>query len=281
MKKDERYWPVLGTWLKDTVEGPPDPQQTARRVAERLPETPQLRRHWWQLTPRRARRSPDRSGAIARRTAPIPATNGHTPTVIGRTHSMLSPAKAITAGALVFAIGGVMLVAQPFQQPDIAPGAETEAAAPTWVTGSMQHVDGSCSETGSSASDGVSRHSYQCTFAWTASDPRLTGDASNLWTEDAYRTDDEAITVGMDASFLRNEGGEWACSYPYLVKGTDPMTQEDVTASSTYTCIGSAGYEGLWAVLVSEPIEDSFSDEFVGLIFSGELPPVPEPPAAE
>ena len=38
--KDERYWPVLGTWLKDTAEAPPDPRQTARKVAERLPQTP-------------------------------------------------------------------------------------------------------------------------------------------------------------------------------------------------------------------------------------------------
>jgi len=44
--KKERYWPVLGTWLKDTTTTPPDPQQTARKVAERIPETPQVRRRW-------------------------------------------------------------------------------------------------------------------------------------------------------------------------------------------------------------------------------------------
>ena len=34
---------------------------------------------------------------------------------------MFSPAKAITAGALVFAIGGVMLMAQPFHQQGSVP----------------------------------------------------------------------------------------------------------------------------------------------------------------
>ena len=36
---------------------------------------------------------------------------------------MLSPVKAITAGALVFAIGGVLLIAQPFEQQGVVPGA--------------------------------------------------------------------------------------------------------------------------------------------------------------
>jgi hypothetical protein len=150
----------------------------------------------------------------------------------------------------------------------------------TWVTGSMQHVDGSCSETGASNDGGSSRHSFECSFTWTSSDPRLTGDASKSWTEDTYQTDDGPISVGTDASFLRNEGGDWACSYPYVVKGSTPDT-ESLIGGSTYTCIGGGGYEGLSAVLVAKPIEDSFSDEFVGLIFPGDPPPLPEAPAAE
>jgi hypothetical protein len=194
---------------------------------------------------------------------------------------MFSPLKVIAAAAIVFALGGVMLIAQPFDRQANVPGAEIKAVAPTWVTGSMQHVDGSCSETGSSNDGGFSRHSYECTFTWTSSDPRLTGEASDRWNEDTYQTDEGPIAVGMDASFLRNEGGDWACTNAYIVKGTDPLTQEVLTDSSTYTCLGGGGYEGLSAVLASKPMEDSFSDEFVGLIYSGDLPPLPEPPAAE
>ena len=137
---------------------------------------------------------------------------------------MFSPVKAITAGAIVAALGGVMLISQPFEQQGSVPGAETEAIAPTWVTGTMQPVDGSCSET-SSYDGGVSRRRYECTFTWTSSDPRLTGDVSRPWNEDTYQTDEGPISVGMDASYLRNDGGGWACSFGYLVKGSDPMTQ--------------------------------------------------------
>jgi hypothetical protein len=193
---------------------------------------------------------------------------------------MFSPAKAITVGAVVFALGGVMLIAQPYDQLDgSVPGAEAEAIAPTWVSGSMQHVEDSCSETGFSNDGGFSRHSYECTFTWISSDPRLTGDVSKRWNEDTYETDDGPISVGTDASFLRNEAGDWACSTGYLVKGSSPY-QEDLSGSRTHTCVGSGGYEGLSAVLVSKPAE-GFSDEFVGLIFSGDFPPVPDAPVAE
>jgi hypothetical protein len=192
---------------------------------------------------------------------------------------MFSPVKAITAAAIVAALGGVMLISQPFEQPGSVPGAETEAVSPTWVTGSMQHVEDSCSETGFSNDGGFSRHSYECTFAWTSSDPRLTGDVSKRWNEDTYETDDGPISVGTDASFLRNEGGDWACSTGYLVKGSSPY-EEDLSGSRTQTCVGSGDYEGLSAVLVSKPAE-GFSDEFVGLIFPGELPPLPEAPSVE
>ena len=40
------------------------------------------------------------------------------PSVTGRTRSMFSPAKAVIAGALVFGLVGVLLIAQPFGQPD-------------------------------------------------------------------------------------------------------------------------------------------------------------------
>ena len=51
---------------------------------------------------------------------------------------MFSPVKAITAGALVFALGGVLLIAQPFdQQGGSVPGAATDAdiVPPVEVTG--------------------------------------------------------------------------------------------------------------------------------------------------
>jgi hypothetical protein len=48
----------------------------------------------------------------------------------------------------------------------------------------------------------------------------------------------------------------------------------------TFTCVGDSGYEGLPALLASEDTV-GFNEEFAGLIFSGDLPPMPEPPAVE
>ena len=262
--KDERYWPVLGTWLKDTATAPPDPRQTARRVVERLPQTTQLRRHWWLRSPRFAPSRPSGRDPTTYQPSPIPATNGHTPTVIGRTQIMFSPAKALIAGALVFGIGGALLVAEPFQQQGSVPGAEADSVAPTWVTGSMQQVEDSCSELGSSSDGGVSRHSYECTFTWTSSDPRLTGDASRPWNEDSYQTDEGPISVSVVANYLKNDGGDWTCSTVSLLKGSSP-TGESLTDGDTYLCIGGGGYEGLSAVLVSKYMADSFGDDFSGL----------------
>ncbi|MFO7531048.1 MAG: hypothetical protein R6W93_01215 [Candidatus Limnocylindrales bacterium] len=80
----------------------------------------------------------------------------------------------------------------------------------------------------------------------------------------------------MDAAYLRNAEGGSACSFGYLVKGTGPTAE--LLTGSTFTCVGDGAYEGLSAVLVSELAADS-SEEFVGLVFSGGMPPVPEPAA--
>lgn len=82
----------------------------------------------------------------------------------------------------------------------------------------------------------------------------------------------------MDAPYLRNDGGEWACLDTSLLRGSG-MSSEAV-AETTFTCTGNGGYAGLSAILVSSPTV-GFSEEFVGLIFASDFPPVPEPPPAE
>ena len=195
---------------------------------------------------------------------------------------MFSPTKAITAGALVFAVGGVILIAQPFERQGNVPGAQTEVIAPTWVTGDIQPAP-SCSN-GDIEVDGDVRRSrnVECSpQTWTSSDPRLTGDVSRRWNFDTYQTDEGSFSVGMDAAYLRHEGGGWVCSASYLEKGSG-MSAEAVTEVGvwTHTCTGDGGYEGLSAILVAEESE-GFSEKFVALIFSGDLPPLPEAPTAE
>jgi len=190
---------------------------------------------------------------------------------------MFSPAKAITAGALVFAIGGVLLIAQPFDQQGSVPGAETEEVAATWVTGNIQPAP-SCSDGDSEVDiDVIRSRNVECSpQTWTSSDPRLTAEVSRRWSDDTYRMDDGSgsKSVYIDAAYLRNEGGGWTC----VNSGLDGSGSS--TVATTHTCIGDGGYDGLSAILVLEPT-GGFSEEFVGLIFSGDFPPVPEPPAAE
>jgi hypothetical protein len=194
---------------------------------------------------------------------------------------MFSPVKAITAGALVFALGGVLLIAQPFDQQSAVPGAETEAIAPTWVTGTVGRAPSCSSDPDVMDGDVLRSRNIECSpQTWTSSDPRLTGEVSRRWNEDTHRTDEGTISVSMDAAYLRNEGGGWACSASQLLKGSGSSSEE--VTGTTHTCIGDGGYEGLSALLASEQGPGpSYSSEFVGLIFSGDFPPLPEAPAVE
>ena len=87
-------------------------------------------------------------------------------------------------------------------------------------------------------------------------------------------------SVNMDAAYLRNEGGGWTCVNSSLLDGSGSSALAVTTPVFTHTCIGDSGYDGLSAILVLEPT-GGFSEEFVGLIFPGDFPPLPEPPAAE
>ena len=103
--KDEQVESTLEMWFEDTDPQPPDARQTAAQVMAEVRQTRQRGR--WLPFPlfRQKAQTPTATDTIEYQPSPIPATNGHTPTVIGRTQTMFSPAKAITAAALVFGIG--------------------------------------------------------------------------------------------------------------------------------------------------------------------------------
>jgi hypothetical protein len=271
--RDERYWPVLGTWLKDTAVTPPDPRQTAYRVAERLPETQQVRRFWWLPSRRRAPRTLDRHGAMPPQAGPIPATIGHTPTVIGRTQPMLSPAQAIIAGALVFGIGGAMLIAQPFGQQATVPGAATdvEAAAPVEFTGSIAF--GPCTGTPAYESSDVRTRTLNADNGRFCvpgviepfSDPRLQGDYYVWNNYDSYVDGPE---IWATAFSIVTADGAW--------RGIPDVFLGDA-ASGQQILIGEGAYEGLTAIAAAT-LDGSVWD-WHGWIIADDLPPLPEEPA--
>jgi hypothetical protein len=191
---------------------------------------------------------------------------------------MFSPVKAIAAGALVFALGGVLLIAEPFSQQPAVPGAEVEPIAPTWVTGTVEFAP-SCSDPDAKVNLVVIEYrNGECSpQTWTASDPRLTGTVAYRWNDDTYRTDEGALSVNKSASYFRNDDGGWVCSSTNLTKGSGLFSEP--TTGETATCVGEGGYEGLSALLVIDGAARPQTIE--GLIFSGDFPPPPGPPAVE
>jgi hypothetical protein len=193
---------------------------------------------------------------------------------------MFSPAKTITAGLVVVALGGAFLVARPISQQPSMPGAETEAIAPTWVTGDVNAAAVPCTADPDVVDGDVLRsRNVECNpQRWTSSDPRLTGTVARRWNDDVYQTDESTISVSKAGAYMRNEGGGWACSASDLATGSGYATE--ALTGTTFECVGNDGYAGLSAMLVLEPTV-GFNEEFVGLIFSGDFPPPPEAPPVE
>jgi len=226
--KDEKYTPEVGSWLKGREAPHPDSQQTAHQVAARLPHVRQ-RGRWWPLPS--FRRPPSTDQMDDNQPASIPAPNGHTPTVTGRTQPMFSPVKAITAGALVFAIGGVLLIAQPFdQQGGSVPGAATDAepAQTVEVTGQVAFAHPGNPET------------------WTTNDPRLTGTGSWVMTEGSPV--ERVPSYFLASRSLETDDGTWrqlpvpTVNIPgdqgnMLLRERDPHWD--------MVLVGEGGYEGL------------------------------------
>ena len=208
--------------------GPPRPVDVAAIVrtatTRSTPSTRSPQRSRWLTLPIPYRRTqrPTAADTTEFQPSPIPATNGHTPTVIGRTSSMLSPVKAITAGALVFGIGGVMLIAQPFGQQSSVPGAEVpaEGMEPAFFTGTL---GGGWTPIGQGTvetrADGVIVTSGEgfANIEFTTNDPRMTGRLSMMKTEEDYREgvlDDsptgEIGAMRMGWFRIDNEDGSWS-----------------------------------------------------------------------
>ena len=271
----------LHVWLDQTIGESPDPDEGTRQVMSEVEEASQAGR-WLPFPVRRRQAStetPTTDGTTSYQPSPVPASNGRNPTVKGRTRSMFSPVTAIAAGTFAFAVGGALLIAQPFdQRPASVPVAEAEAIAPTWVTGRVTYAP-SCTEP-ESEQDGAVRRDRNIVCnpqKWTTSDPRLSGEVAASFSSDVYELEDRIVAVNVAGVRVHNEDGEWTCSSIDLGRGEWESSMTNL-ADPTVTCVGHGGYEGLSAVVV---VDDDGRLEFEGLIFSGGVPPLPEPPAAD
>jgi hypothetical protein len=263
---------VLRTWMQEAPVEQPDRSRVVGNVVGRLGSTRRRRRRWWPFSAfRRDTTTPQTSEH-----QPIPATNGHSPTVLGRTQSMFSPVKAITAGALVFAIGGVFLIAQPFdQQGASVPGAATEVAPPveftaTWGFGPSVRVETADGSDPTRYRDGVDN----LRIIEPASDPSFVGDVTVAYNYDEYRSTG-ARQVTSRAFSVENDVGTW--------RGVPHFSLNIFSGGktgATQVFIGERGYEGLYAVaeLTTTPGQGV---DVHGFIFEGEPPPAAEPFVSE
>ena len=211
---------------------------------------------------------------------------------------MFSPVKAITAGALVFAVGGVLLIAQPFdQQRGTVPGAATDAefVAPVEVTGDgPTNRQVACNQTRQDGDETTlpgSDDQWTCINSWSFSDDRLSGRVTtvrdNVWlvgngletaealsalcAEDADCEVPHLETV-HSAMSLENEGGSWRQrpAVMFFLPGSSFANAEGFIVMD-----GEEGYEGLVAVLeASGPDSDT---TYYGFILDArQVKPAPE-----
>jgi hypothetical protein len=252
---------LIRSWLDESYEAERDPRHYLDHLLEEVPDTPQQRR-WWHLPRfRRARAVPTPSEATEYQPRPIPATNGHTPTVIGRTQTMFSPVKAITAGALVFAIGGAFLIAQPFDQPGgSVPGAATdaEAARTVEVTGQVRF-------------SGI----YESVETWVTNDPRLTG--TGKWVPTEGHRMERAPDYFLSSRFLETDEGTWRqLPVPRVnIFGAEEDPYFDMVL------IGEGGYDGLVFFAQATWLDPSCSSACEGFDVHGYIADAPAPQPVE
>lgn len=155
--------------------------------------------------------------------------------------------------------------------------AQDGATEAVWVSGSVRPAP-PCSDGDVTVEGDVERfRNVECSpQRWASSDPRLAGDVVRRWNQDFYQAAEGSVEVGTDAAYLANDGGSWACSNTYVGQ----EFSEPGYGPTTFTCTGAGGYAGLSAILVLVGAGGN-AEEFTGLVFSGEFPPPPEPPAAE
>lgn len=192
---------------------------------------------------------------------------------------MLSPAKAMIAGVLVFAIGGVMLIAQPFGQQGTAPGAESGVSDLVPFTARYVYQQRRAGDA-TTLPNGTPQVADE---AWVfrsieASDPRLEGNMVVNATYDKY----DGVSLTTHVLRIENDAGAWQEGPYYRMTWADRDTpgDEEVQAGEARQglLVGEGEYEGLVALVVStEQLTGGGSTLLEGYIVDGDLPPVPDP----
>jgi hypothetical protein len=188
-----------------------------------------------------------------------------------RTQTMLSPAKAITAAALVFGVGGVLLIAQPFdQQAEFAPGAEgADYVEPV----EFRAVIALGPEVQSPTCEVVGGMTQCLGQAWTptiteVSDSRLEGEMTD--TANMHQWPLKPM-LAMETYRITNEDGAWQGSFPSVYASFN-----NTAGAQSVVLVGEGDYEGLYAWM---DVTDWSAVN--GVIFSYPPPEAPAPVSAD
>ncbi|MEX1344630.1 MAG: alpha/beta hydrolase family protein, partial [Candidatus Limnocylindrales bacterium] len=104
-------------------------------------------------------------------------------------------------------------------------------------------------------------------------DPRLSGTSVIVWNKDIHVIDGPLRGIRSVVEDIRGEGRGWTCHSPAVLDGGADFFASSIQGSELTTCVGDGANEGLTALLVVTSTNQA--DEFEGLIFPGDLPPLP------
>jgi hypothetical protein len=204
--------------------------------------------------------------------SPTPSAKGYPTPVMGRSYVMFSPVKAIVAGSLIFAVVGVLSIAQPFdQQEATVPGApvaspspaasvstETDPAPPSAARVTGTEVVSDVVSGPTTTVDGVRQmRGLTATSTDTMDDPRVSGSGAIVGNYDVYGD----VGTQWGTYRLENADGAWEGTWRGAIWSRGGGTEH------TMWLTGSGAYEGL---TYYAHVNSSLRIE--GVIFPGEAP---------
>ena len=178
----------------------------------------------------------------------------------------MSTTTMLLAGLLAGSAAGVAAQDEP-----------ADPMAPAWVTGTIAWA-ASCDSATVTAEEGlIQERLHHCApRAVTSDDPRLGGISSVTWNKDVHVFDGPRLGIRTSIEEIQGDAGGWLCRIVAL-DDSDGFFATSYQGSDLSTCTGTGANEGLSALLVLTT--GSGQEAFEGLIFPGELPPIPEPAA--
>jgi hypothetical protein len=254
--------PDFRAWLDDI---PPMPPQLPTRTLDQTRHTRQRRRWLWFLPGPKPTAGADGHRGHARPPASIRTIH------IGGTTTMISPAKMVMAAAAATLAGSLLLAGQlPTQEPNSTVTNSQGPGKIVWTEGNLiAHEQYDLGES-TATEQGVTTIGEGWRLEFRMDDPRLSVTGGGRLNEYSFGNGGPKSWTG----YFENEDGAWAgTGRAYTADGAGGWHHQILLT-------GHDGYAGLTAILsADQPSVSGFLDVY-GVVFTGELPPLPDPAPA-